>query len=145
MDYKKSTIEELRVHESRLAALQNLQSRIKALEEQATALSSSCTDGEAVMGGHSEADDRLINNIAERGRLRSALDVTQTLVHILERGLAMLTIEERTVLHHFFIHRVPGYMDTLCDSLGYEERQVYRMKDAALRHLTLNLYGIETL
>ena len=145
MNFEKSTIEDLQAHERRVAAIQNLRERIRALEEEAVTLSSSSTDGEAVLGAHGDADDRLVDNIAERGRLHTALDVAQTLVRVMERGLSMLTIEERTVLHHFFIHRAPGYMDTLCETLGYEERQIYRIKDNALKHLTLCLYGVEAL
>ena len=60
----------------------------------------------------------------------------------IDNALAMLDDQERLVLERFYINRCPGYVDVLCQELGYERSHIYNIKGAALRHFTTAMYGL---
>lgn len=60
----------------------------------------------------------------------------------MDGGLAVLDGEERLVLERFYIHRAKGNVERLCDELHLEKSRVYELKDKALRHFTIALYGL---
>ena len=41
----------------------------------------------------------------------------------------------------FFIDREPGCADLLCEELGCEQAQVYRVRERALQKITTAMYG----
>jgi ArpU family phage transcriptional regulator len=59
-------------------------------------------------------------------------------------ALESLPAKERQVLDRFYINRESGHVDRLCEELGYETSNVYRMKNRALGHFAEVLYGSET-
>ena len=63
-------------------------------------------------------------------------------IGITEKGLAVLTEEEKTVLYKFFINRPRRHIEDLCESLNYEKTRIYEIKETALRKFTLSCYGI---
>ena len=94
-------------------------------------------------GGASGYEERLINYIDRKGRLEQNLGMAQARVERIERGLSVLTENERLVLTRFYIRREPRYLDRLCGELGYEMRTIYRLKDSALKKFTLAMYGVK--
>ena len=141
MNWEMAAIEDLKNHGKRVQSLENMAERIRALKEQLTALKSS-GDTTAVKGGGSRAEDKVINNIVERERLRAAYKATRHLVEIVERGLSGLDDGERFVLSTFYMDRPKKHVERCMEQLHLEQAQVYRMKDKALYKFTISMYGI---
>ena len=143
MDYKKEAVSDLRRYLAMKRGVENNRERMAALEAEARGVRLSLDDGVKVLGGGGHAEDRLINILAERERLRLTNRAVRPLVRAMDRAMELLSDGERNVLERFYVDRRPGYLDVLCDELGYEERQIYNIKDEALRKFTLAMYGIE--
>ena len=143
MDYKKEAVSDLRRYLAMKRGVENNRERMEALEAEARGVRLSLDDRVKVLGGGGHAEDRLINILAERERLRLTNRAVRPLVRAMDRAMEMLSDGERSVLQRFYVDRKPGYLDVLCDELGYEERQIYNIKDEALRKFTLAMYGIE--
>lgn len=141
MDWKREAIEDLRNYTRRKQSLENLPRRIEALEQDSLSVRAGL-GSEPVSGGTSMAEDRMINNISERERLGHNLCSVRRLVELTEQGLGSLTREERLVLERFFVNRQRGYLERLENELGYERRQIYRIKDNALKKYTMVMFGI---
>lgn len=142
MNWKDAVISELRDHESKLAALEQIPARIKTLEMSFSAIRSAMTDSTPVSGGTNRREDAMLDNIYERDAQKANLAIVERQVRRIEKGLSELTQEERIVLDRFFIRRPRNYIDALCDELCCERTQVYRIKDRALRNLTMKLCGV---
>lgn len=133
---------DLRELESKRAALSNIPEKIKTLEMQYGAIRSAQTDATPVIGGSgNRREDDLINNMAMRDKLRRDYEICLRDVERLDSALARLPSNERILLERFYISRSKGYVDRLCEELGYERTQIYRLKDTALRNLGMILYG----
>ena len=107
-----------------------------------TRIRSATTDGTPVSGGTSTREDAMVNNIARREELKLAMKEARAWVKIVDSGLAVLDEEERHILDRFYIHRDKGNVERLCDELHLEKTRVYELKDKALRHFTMALYGV---
>lgn len=141
-DWEKHSIEDLREYRAVKESLDTLPEEIRVLEEDMQLVKGTRYDKTPVEGGASGYEERLINYIDRKGRLEQNLDLAHAKVERIERGLSVLTENERLVLTRFYIHREPRYLDRLCGELGYEQAQVYRIKGTALRKFTLAMYGI---
>lgn len=143
VNWEKVAIDDLRKYEKMRHSLVSIREKQAALDLQSGVIRSSFRDSEPVSGsGSSGAEDRLISNIVERERLDGNYQAVEKLVAQIDAALAMLDDQERLVLERFYINRCPGYIDRLCQELGYEQRQVYRKKDVALHHFTVAMYGL---
>jgi DNA-directed RNA polymerase specialized sigma subunit len=143
VDWKKSAIEDLRNYTGRKESLDNIRERIGALKEHYASIKCSLgSDTGAVQGGGSQVEDRMLNNIVERQRLSYTYSATKRLIELTERGLAGLDDKEQKVLQRMFISPEKGAVSRLCDELGYEQAQVYRMKDQVLYSFTVREYGL---
>ncbi|MEA4896142.1 MAG: hypothetical protein VB064_12915 [Oscillospiraceae bacterium] len=143
MNWKQASIEDLRNYNGRKESLDNIRERIGALKEHYASIKCSLgSDTVAVQGGGSRIEDRMLNNIVERQRLAHTYNATKRLVELTERGLLGLDNKERRVLELFYIMPAKGNVERLKDELGYEERQIYRMKDQALYDFTVHQYGL---
>ena len=85
----------------------------------------------------------IINNIALRQELHSAIEDTEKWLRIVDGALATLSPEERFILDRMYIHRHKGNVERVCDELKIEKTSVYRRRDAALRKFTISMYGSE--
>ena len=142
MNWKIEAINKLKGYEAHRVALAAIPAEIKRLEEDATVLKTASMDREPVHQGESNREDQLLSNIVHRGELERALKQARAWVNIVEQGLGVLDAEERQVLDRFYIHRAMGNIDLLCEELHLEKSRVYELKDKALRHFTLALYGV---
>lgn len=143
MNWKKEAVSDLENYRENKEALVNLRERIQALKEKADGLKAIAADRVPVKGGSSKMEDHLIDNIAERERLKHTYLATKRLVGLVERGLTALSEEEKTVLSTLYIEpHTKGAVDTLCGIIGCEKATVYRIRDNALYHFTKSLYGI---
>lgn len=143
VDWQRATIEDLRQYNQKRQSLTNITRKIEALEEQMQSIRCGLKESEPVSGGGgSRSEDRLINCIAEKEKLLHNYRAVKGQVQILESALASLTDQERLVLERFYINRTSNYFYRLMEELGYAERQLYRIKDIALKKLAIAMYGI---
>lgn len=143
MDWKKSAIEDLCYYCRRRDSLDNIKTRIAALKDQYASVKCALgSDSTPVQGGGNKIEDRMLSNIVERKRLILTYRAAKGLVELTERGLDGLEERERLVLERFFISSERGACQRLKGELGYEERQIYRIKDDALYKFTICQYGI---
>lgn len=142
MDWKKAAADDLRRYPTQKASLDNIIERMIAANERMTAVKGATLDRVPVHGGGSAVEDKILDCITERERLKLTYAATKRLVDIVERGLAALTDTERRVLELFYITPARGNVERLMSELGYEKAQIYRLKDTALNKFTTALYGL---
>lgn len=142
MNWKYEAVDKLKGYEAHKRALENIPREIKRLEGAFVSIRSATTDGTPVSGGTCTREDAMVNNITRREELKVAMREAAAWVKIVDGGLAVLDEEERHILDRFYIHRAKGNVERLCDELHLEKTRVYELKDKALRHFTLALYGV---
>lgn len=140
MNWKYESMEELREYEAKRTAVENIPDEIRQLEAQMLKLGGS-SNSTPVKGGGSQWEDRQINLIVKLEKLKTSLGYARDWVARVERGLAVLTDEERLILDRFYINSAKGNVDRLCGDLHLEKSTVYERKDRALRRYTLARYG----
>lgn len=141
MNYKDRLIPELKTLQSKREALKNIPEKIKILEMRYGALRSSQTDAQPVSGGISRRENDLLCNIAERDALKLDLEIVRREVALMERALQSLSETEQLVLDRAYINRRKNYIDQLCEELGYEKSQIYRIRETSLEGLARKLLG----
>lgn len=141
MNYKDRLIPELKTLQSKREALKNIPEKIKILEMRYSALRSSRTDAQPVSGGISRWENDLLCNIAERDALKLDLEIVRREVALMERALQSLSETEQLVLDRAYINRRKNYIDQLCEELGYEKSQIYRIRETSLEGLARKLLG----
>ena len=142
MNWHFEAIDKLKGYEAHKRALENIPREIKRLEGAFGSIRSATTDGTPVSGGSSTREDTMLSNIAHREELERTLKQVKAWVKMVDAGLEVLDDEERLVLERFYIHRAKGNVDRLCEELHLEKTRVYELKDKALRHFTLAIYGV---
>ena len=140
MNWKKCAEQDLRNYNRTLEAQASLDEKIAMLESKIGVKAMSMS--EPVMGGTSKVEDKILNNMVERERLKFNLDTVNTLVKITERGLSALNTEERTVVDAFYINDIDCALSELCGIMNISKSQVYRIRDSALYKFTISCYGI---
>ena len=137
------SIQRLKDYESRLAAVDSLTEQIKALEDKYVSIRSAVTDSTPVQGGTgNKREEMLVQNISTRQELENNLDFIKHEISVTEKGLAVLTEDEKKILTRFYINRSKGYIDRLCDEVFVSKTELYRQKDEALKKFTMACYGV---
>ena len=143
MNWKHEAVDKLKNYEAHKLALESLPKEIRRLESSFAGIRSATTDGTPVSGGGgSTREDVMLSNIVHRDELKRRLKEARLWFSMVDKALAVLDDEERLVLDRFYIHRVKGAVEALCESLSLEKSAVYDRRDKALRHFTLALYGV---
>lgn len=127
---------------SLLQALENIPNQIKELEEQITSLRGTQYDKTPVQGGMSGTESRLIDYIDRKERLKINLQVVAERTNRIGRGLSKLNDKERRVIDRLVINKTYRNIDRLCEELGYEKAQIYRIQEGALKKFTLSMFGV---
>lgn len=140
MNWKYESMEELREYEAKRMAVESIPEEIQQLRTQMVKLGGS-GNSTPVKGGGSPWEDRQINLIVKMEKLKSSLSYAKEWVTKVEKGLFVLTDEERLILDRFYINPAKGNVDRLCGELCLEKSTVYERKDKALRRYTLARYG----
>ena len=86
-------------------------------------------------------EEKLITAIAKKDELTAKLEFTRKKVADLERLLDQLTDDERIIVERMVINQERRAADNLADELGYEPRQIFNKRTAALAHLCQLRYG----
>ena len=142
VNWEQVAIEDLKNHKGRMESLENIMGKIKVLQAKSISINSSSTSTAPIKGGGNRVEDKLLNNIVERERLKATYKATKYLVEITERGLSNLNEDERFVLDAFYIEKPKRHIEKCMERLCVEQSQVYRIKDRALYKFTIAMYGI---
>lgn len=143
MDWKSTAVQRLKDYEARKKAVSLLNEQLENLEAQFTAIKGARTDAEPVRGGDgNRREDMLLSNIVLRDELVENKRIAEREVAITEKGLAVLSEEERKILEAFYIARPYNHILRLCEALNVEKSEVYRRKNAALDKFTIACYGV---
>jgi ArpU family phage transcriptional regulator len=142
MDWKKEAINDLMTYERKKESLTNIRLQIKAIDMQLTAVRGALSDGGPTGGGNSNYEERLLNGIVKRDRLKLTYRATKQIVDLIEKGLAGLDERDRLVLDQFYIYNAKVDVESLIREIGYERSQIYRIRNDALYKFTTSIYGI---
>ena len=143
MEYwKYRAVDRLKDYSAQRVSLINITEEIARLKSEALFIKSVTADGTPVKGGGSGREDRLLSNIVKRGELELLLERAQKAVSIVDRGLAVLTPDEKHILDVMYIIREKGYIDRLMQEYNLlEESSLYKKANKALLHFTIAMYG----
>lgn len=140
MNYKSWLIDDLRSLERLRASIPSMETELETIEAEYAAIRA--TDYDKIPGGSGGGqEDHLLSAIARKDALRANLKATRAKVAHLEGLLEELPDDERRVLELMHIHRETHAVGRLCEELGYESAQIYRVKDRALLHLAQLRFG----
>nr|DAI35509.1 MAG TPA: transcriptional regulator [Caudoviricetes sp.] len=142
MNWQKEAVNDLRNYLPRKRAMESMRERKRALEEKFQSIKCVTMDADPVKGGGSRMEDNLLNNITERERLDLNMKATARLLALTEKGLEALDERQRMVLHRFFVDRPQDHVGVLSEELHMEKSRVYQLKDEALYHFTIGMFGI---
>lgn len=142
MDWKKEAINDLMTYERKKESLTNIRLQIQAINMQLTVVRGVLADSAPAGGGNSNYEERLLNGIVKRDRLKLTYRATKQIITIIEKGLTGLDERERLVLDLFYIHQKKGNLEQLMEKLGYERSRIYEIKDNAVYKFTTGMYGL---
>lgn len=142
MNWQKVSIERLKVYEERKRAVESIPEQIKNLKTSFGAIRAASNDATAVKGGGNTREDALISNIVMREELKKNYKIAISEIRTTEKGLNVLTKEQRLILDKFYICRTTNYIEDLCEELCVERSRIYTLKDEALKRFTISCYGV---
>jgi len=141
MDWKDEAKKELRNYKALKESCSNIPLRIRSIRDKKTSIRSS-SDAVPVQGGGNKYEDHLLDLIVEEERLKYLLKANRLRVQLIERGLSVLSENERLIITTFSSHRSGEAVDLLSASLCLERAQIYRLWEAALYHYVIAEYGL---
>jgi hypothetical protein len=148
MDYIKEAIEHLRSYNDLQFALQNLSKEITELKATMPDVKAIEITGMPPNEGSSAADDNLINKLY---RLQVAEKEYKTTIKAVRKVDQVLEDISKTdgcdkygkLLRLWFVEH--WGKDDIANELTYSERQLYRIKDIALRKFAIQYFGINVI
>ena len=97
-----------------------------------------------VTGG---AVDSVIETMYQISRYRSMIEATMREIVEIERALDDISEGENAVfkplLQAWYVERLP--VDSVCDRVNFSHAYVYRLRDKAIKHFAVRLFGIDAL
>lgn len=138
MNWKEETIEKLRRLPAMTGALQAIPKELERLELEARMLQSGAGRGRGRPSLRAQ-ENRLLDNLVRRQELERQQTNAETWVGITRQALGRLNQQERELLHMLYVEEMDAAR--ICDVLQLERSSMYRHRDAALKKLTLALYG----
>lgn len=142
MNWKNEAKQELRMYGSLKASIDNIAERMSWIDSQMTSLKSAAAGTTPVQGGGNKYEDRLLDLIVQKQRLKLTLDADKIRLELIERGIAELNETEKTVAMKFAQYRSGEAVEILTGLLYLERAQIYRIWDQALYRYTIAEYGI---
>lgn len=144
MNWINEVIADLNLYGQRKKFLENVDNQLMCLENDFAALKGCATDSEVVKGGTGRSEDRMLNNIVKRDKLKQNKRLAAEFVEQIEKVLDMLSKQQQEILTEFFVDRSKGHIERLMDKYHIERSQVYRLKDESLHNFTILMYGVLT-
>ena len=145
IDYKKTCKWELGRYYEKLMAIESLQDEIDMLTDRMEGIRSPKMDATPVQGGSSTAEERIINAICNRDNLTVNHELVKWQVRQMDRGLSILTDQQRRILDVAVMRREYNAIDRLCDELHISRSELYRRMDEAIKRYTICRYGVTEL
>lgn len=142
MNWKTEAINDLKIYAAQKASIDNINLRIELLHEDQYSMRGTTLSPVPTHGGTSKYEDKLLDCMAEIGRLEKQKEPITGKLRLIEKGLAGLDKRERDVLDKLCINSTPGCIDKLAQEWGYDQRQIYRIRDAALYKYTMLMFGL---
>ena len=135
-ELEQNAVKELKNYKAYKIKIQNLKSKIKALEDVGTGIS---YDGLRVDGGNDNGvENSMITRIDNKERLETMLKIAEVNINIIDRALEALTEDERRILTAFYVEeREQGTADTLALKLNNTRNYVYATKISALKRFSI--------
>lgn len=141
MDWSVIAKDKLKSYAAKKASIDNLSDEIRELEARRKSIRSATADGTAVQGGGSKREDMLLSSIVLQDEMEENLLAVENWVNRVEKGLAVLSQEEKTILDRFYIYPERGAAERLAIDLGIDVKTVYHRKNRALRKFTIAMCG----
>lgn len=138
MNWKEEVTNKLRRYASMAGAAKSIPLELKNLEQEACALQSAQV-GRVGVRSVRAYEDRLMNILVRQQELESQLDTVENWLQFMDRALRQLPEWEQKVLDLLYIQQLSATQ--VCGDLGMERSSLYRCRDAALKNLTLSMYG----
>ena len=141
MDMRDLAKERLREYGAKLAARENLADEIRELAYRRQSLAGAGTDAPAVKSSGGGRENMLLSCIQRQAELEEALYLTQRWLKRVERGLQVLSPEERAVLDRLYLYPEKGAAERLAGELGVDVKTVYFRASGGLRKFTAAMFG----
>lgn len=143
MNWKKEAENELRQYADLCTSLINIRERMESVDAAMTAIKGS-SSSVPVQGGGNRYEDKMLDLIVEKDRLKALYRVNRQRQKIIKRGLDALSDTESKVINRFYIlnMKYSDAVNCLREEIGYEERQINRIRSNALYHYTIAEFGL---
>ena len=138
MNWKEEVADKLRKYPIMTNAAESIPMELKNLEQEACSLQSARagrTGGRNLRGN----EDRLMGIMVKQLELENRLDAVENWLKFMDNALQKLPEWDMKVLELIYIQRQSTAQ--ICADLGMERSSLYRYRDAALKNLTLSMYG----
>lgn len=143
MEYWKfKAMDKLKDYTAQRAALCNLTDALEMAEADFQGIRAADLDAVPARGGSTARESRLLNNIVQRQEYQELLRRAQRNVDMVDRGLAVLSQEDRHLLDQMYILRTKDSVERLLADLDLQEpASLYKRATKALGRFTLAMYG----
>lgn len=137
--WKLLAIEELETYPAKKEAMTTIPERLRELEFAFVSIGSPSADKVAVQGGG--GSDKVLNNIVMRDEYERRLEEASRIVARVERGLAILTDDERETLERKYIRPEKGWAERIAQARGVDKNKVYHTYENALLKFKTAMHG----
>ncbi len=143
MNWKKEAENELRQYADLCTSIINIRERMESVNAAMTAIKCS-SSSVPVQGGGNRYEDKMLDLIVEKDRLKALYRVNRQRQKVIKRGLDALSDTETKVINRFYIlnMKYSEAVNCLRVEIGYEERQINRIRSNALYHYTIAEFGL---
>lgn len=83
--------------------------------------------------------------IIEKDNLKEKLYRTNAKVVLIENALNKLEAKERFTIESFYLGNEALDVNTICEKLNLSKSKLYRLKDQAIKNLSVLLYGLDAI
>ena len=138
MNWKEEVAEKLQRYPAMVRAAKAIPLELEALEQEACGLQAVRMGSTGVRNSRAN-EERLMNIFVRRQELEMQLANTESWLAIVNRGMRQLDHWDQRVLELWYFQKLS--LGEICQDLGVERSSLYRHRDAALKNLTLSMYG----
>lgn len=139
MNWKEEAAEKLRKLPMMVHAAASIPKELERLELEARMLQSGSNYAERGSLNVRAQENRLLDNMIRRRELQDLQENAERWVAVTSGALGKLTETEKKVLTKLYVEGED--VQQVCQVLRVERSSLYRCRDAALKKLTLALYG----
>ncbi len=143
MNYIKEAEEYLRSYSDLKDSIVNIKKELEFLELEITGVKAIDYSGMPGGGGATLPDDRLVNLLYKKQVMEAALESTTNTLSYINYIFERLSEKEAKVLKAFYIEGLRG--TALEEKFKICERQVYNLRQPAIRRFAKQLFGIKAI